>query len=97
MGKNFQNFTFYHNGSIFLNAASIENPKKVEYLKEIIDLCSGKLTKDRNDAEYIVTDTPIDDPSLKFTKQVMSTYIFDCAMKSQLLDTAKYNPKTKKN
>ncbi|KAG5678652.1 hypothetical protein PVAND_008308 [Polypedilum vanderplanki] len=94
LGRNFKNQIFSHYGPFFINKDSIDNQKKIEYLKEIIQKCNGTLTKNKYDAKIIISDRPIPlYPSFRRPTVVQSTYIFDVAMQSKMLPTAKYTPK----
>ena len=86
--KNYKNLSFANRGSFYLNKETIDNAKKVDYLKEVITLCGGKITEKKTEARYIVSDKPIHG---KASKQidVNSNYIFDSSMKGALLDVTR--------
>lgn len=92
--KNFRNSTFASRGALFINRNGIENSKKVDYLKEIVTLCGGIIAENQSEAAIVVSDLPL---HTMIPKQVIviSTYIFDSAMKGSYLDVARYVPRTK--
>lgn len=90
--KNYKNLTFANHGLFLLNKETIDNPKKVDYLKEIITLCNGTITDNKSLAKFIVSDKPIDTTS-DSQIVVVSTYIFDSAMKGSFLEVTRYHPK----
>lgn len=94
--KNYKNLTFANHGLFFLNQEAIDNPKKTVYLKEIIELCGGLITDRKQDAKFIVSDKPLQQTGNKQIV-VVSTYVFDSAMKGSFLDTASYQPKAQNN
>lgn len=65
------------------------------YLKEIIELCGGLITACKFDAKYIVSDKALESADSKQIV-VVSTYIFDSAMRGSFLNTAVYQPKAVK-
>lgn len=95
LGKRYCNSTFAHMGPFYLQQETIDNEKKVGYLKEIIENCGGKMTTNRSDAKFIVSDHPILVTLFHKPTVVISTYIFDCAMQNRVLPPAKYLPKNK--
>lgn len=90
--KNYQNLTFANQGLFYLNKETIDNPKKIDYMKEIVSLCSGSFTENKNEARFIVSDRPM---TLSNTKQnvVITTFVFDSAMKGKCLEPLRYTPK----
>lgn len=93
--KNYKNLTFANHGPFFLNQETIDNPKKMVYLKEIIELCGGLITDCKFDAKFIVSDKPLNTTGSKQIV-VVTTYIFDSAMKGSFLDTEMYQPRAVK-
>lgn len=87
--------TFANRGLFFLSTDGIDNVKKVGYLKEIITMCGGNITNTPSEAAYIVSDKPIanKDPN-QFV--VITTYIFDSAMKGSFVEVARYIHKEQK-
>lgn len=90
--KNYKNLTFANHGLIYLDMQSIDNPKKVGYLEEIIKLCSGHLTDNKTLAKFIVSDKVVQSVEPNQVV-VISTYIFDSAMRGSFLDVIRYQPK----
>lgn len=90
--KNYQNLTFANQGLFFINKETIDNQKKISYIKEIVLLCSGEFTEDKSMARYIVSDHPM---SVTNPKQavVTPTFVFDSAMKGKCLESSLYAPK----
>lgn len=87
--------TFANRGFFFLNNDTIDSLKKVGYLKEIIALCGGKITESISEANIVVSDSPL----INVNDQqvvVISTYIFDSAMKGTWLEVSRYSPKIAK-
>jgi hypothetical protein len=95
LGKRFKNHTFTLYGPFYLQRETIDNEKKVAYLKEIIEQCGGQLTKNRSDAKIIISDHPIPITLVQHPTVVISTYIFDAAMQGKMISFSKYIPKKK--
>lgn len=95
LGKKFKNHTFNLYGPFYIQKETIDNEKKVSYLKEIIEQCGGQLTKNRADAKIIISDHPILTTLVKQPTVVVSTYIFDAAMQGKMISFSKYIPKNK--
>lgn len=95
LGKNFKNRTFTLYGPFYIQRETIDNEKKVTYLKEIIEQCGGQVTKTRSDAKIVVSDLPILTTLIKQPTVVVSTFIFDSAMQGKMVPTGKYIPKKK--
>lgn len=93
--KNYKNQTFANRGLFFLNKDGIDNIKKIDYLKEIITLCGGSITEILSEAAILVSDLPLS-PSSSKQIVVVTTYVFDSAMKGSFLEVARYAPKPKK-
>ncbi|CRK95594.1 CLUMA_CG009053, isoform A [Clunio marinus] len=89
--KNYKNLTFANRGLFFLNIDGIDNKKKVEYLREVILLCSGSITEKLSDASIIVSEQPV---ACEIKQNVViPTHIFDSAMKGAFQDPSLYTPK----
>lgn len=85
--------TTFTNRLIFLHKKSFKQSKNFAYLKEIIELCGGKVTENHFKAKIIVSDTPVKLlDKQKGVEVVVSKYIFDCLMKGSLLETTLYHP-----
>lgn len=94
LGKRFKNNTFNLHGPFYIQKETIDNDRKVNYLKEIIEQCGGVLTIDRTDAKIIVSDHPITVTLYRKPTVVVSTFIFDAAMQGRMIATSsKYFPK----
>lgn len=90
--KIYKNSTFANRGPFFLYQTGIDNSKKIGYLKEIITLCGGAITENHSEALIVVSDqlVPVRNPKQSV---VVTTFIFDCAMKGALLEVSRYAPK----
>lgn len=95
LGKRFKNHTFSLYGPFYVQRETIDNDKKVAYLKEIIEQCGGQLTKNRAEAKIIISDQSILTTLVKQPTIVISTYIFDAAMQGKMISFTKYIPKKK--
>lgn len=89
LGPNFKNTTFSLAGLFYLSRESFDHPeKKYCYLREIIELCDGKVTDDVKLAKIIVNDG--DTVLLKSlnpnAKQLKSSCIFDSAMRGKFIE-----------
>lgn len=94
--KNYKNLSFANRGSFYLNKETIDNANKVNYLTEVIELCSGAITENKTEARYIVSDQSLLSKNHNQV-HVNSMYIFDSAMKGTLLEvTRSYIPKPAK-
>lgn len=92
LGPIYKNTTFSLHGPFFLNSETIDNTRKVEYLKEIIQLCGGSTAEKLSDASIVISDQAIECAQIV----VISTFIFDSAMKGTFLEPANYRPRFKK-
>jgi BRCT domain, a BRCA1 C-terminus domain/BRCA1 C Terminus (BRCT) domain len=91
--KIYKNLAFAIHGPFYLNKETIENARKIDYLKEIIQLCGGVLAEIQSEASVIVSDQPAESDQTV----VISTFIFDSAMKGTFLEPTSYRPRSKKN
>lgn len=90
--KNYQNSIFANTGPFYLNSETIDNPKKVNYLKEVVVLCGGTVTENKSAARFVVTDRAI---ACDHPKQAVvdTTFVFDSAMKGTCMEAERYKPK----
>lgn len=82
LGSKYKNEIFASHGLFFLD--KFKDEKKYGYLKEVIELCSGKITNDVEKSSIIVYDE--DQHIHRNVKQVKSSHIFDSAMKGKFID-----------
>lgn len=75
-----------------MNRDSIDNLKKIEYIKEIVALCNGAFTENKAAARFIVSDQPATAYNSK-QDVVITTFVFDSAMKGKCLEASRYAPK----
>lgn len=92
IGQNYKNVTFCHRGPFFLSLDTIDNVKKVEYLKEVVALCGGVITENKAEAKIIISERPVP-PTNSKQSVVTPTYIFDSAMKGICVDASRFAPK----
>lgn len=93
LGKRFKNNIFAIHGPFYIQKETIENERKIYYLKEIIEQCGGVLTKNRVNAKIIISDHPVVVTFVTKPTVLISTYIFDAAMQGRMISTSKYAPK----
>lgn len=86
LGKNFKNDIFSSIGLFYLDKKSFALGDKMNlYLKEIIELCNGKITENINEASIFVSDSEVKLKEKKIRK-VKASHIFDSAMKGKFID-----------
>lgn len=88
LGSSYKNSTFTAIGLVYLHRESFDHPdKKYNYLREVIELCDGRVTDDVSKATIIVNDG--DTTTMKKinpkARQVKSSFIFDSAMSGKFV------------